>query len=241
MDHDELLTRTAQYQILYQPPRPNPSTTLPPIYATRYDDDDGVARLRRSAYNQHNEDDSHYTYQVAQVPSEFTVSPPPFNITTECSEDHSGDEGGRQSSFLRSQRRTPNRIGVLPFESDNDDDGDPWSQPALSEWNETPRVRFPLPPWSEPDPLEEAREASQLATQEAVRAVGGELMAPLTRFHIEKDKNKCSITFDPPVSGRFVLLKFYNPQLGGCSNIDIQTVIAKGFSGTRYFSSVARM
>jgi len=254
MDHDDLLTRTAQYQIQYQSSRSNQSTTLPPIYTSRYEPET-MSRMRRATYHDppqpgdfyppnvdDDADDDDYDYRVAQIPTEFNVSPPPFTITTECSEDHSGDEGGRPSGFLRSQRRTPNRIGALPFESDNDDEGDVWTEwpgPRPENGRHTP---YGWQPWGEPpDSLEQAREASQLATQEAVRAVGGELMAPLTRFHIDKDKNKCSITFDPPVSGRFILLKFWSPQLGPSTNIDIQAVIAKGFSGPRYFSSVARM
>lgn len=259
MEHDDLLTRTAQYQIQYQSSRPNQSTTLPPIYTSRFDPET-MSRMRRAAYQDpppngdfyphhvdDDADDDDYDYRVAQIPSEFNVAPPPFNITTECSEDHSGDEGGRPPGFLhRSQRRTPNRIGVLPFESDNDDDSYVWTTHGATEWP-APRTEngrhspFAWHPWGEPDSLEQAREASQLATQEAVRAVGGELMAPLTRFHIDKDKNKCSITFDPPVSGRFMLLKFWSPQLGPSTNIDIQAVIAKGFSGPRYFPSAARM
>jgi hypothetical protein len=87
--------------------------------------------------------------------------------------------------------------------------------------------------------LEEAQEASQIATQEAVRAVGGELMAPLAHFFIEKDKNKCTIRFDPPVSGRYILLKMWSPHQDPQKNIDIQAVVAKGFAGTRYCPAVA--
>jgi hypothetical protein len=85
--------------------------------------------------------------------------------------------------------------------------------------------------------LDEAQEAHQIATQEALRAVGGELMVPLTRFHIEKSKNKCAIHFDPPVSGRFILLKMWSPNHDPSKNIDIQAVIAKGFAGPRFFPS----
>ncbi|KAK1827797.1 hypothetical protein QBC39DRAFT_393536 [Podospora conica] len=242
MENDELLKRTAQYHIQYQPSRPNQSTTtLPPIYS-RYETGDSL-RIRQRGYSNglapddEDDEDGDLDYQVAQIPSEFNVSPPPFNITTECSEDHSGDEGGRPPSFGRSQRRTPNRIGALPFESDNDDEVNVWTQQHVG-WPPAPGAGAGFPPygwasWGGPDSLEQAREASQLATQEAVRAVGGELMVPLTRFHIDKDKNKCSITFDPPVSGRYILLKFWspqlgNPQLGPSTNIDIQAVIAKG-------------
>ena len=86
--------------------------------------------------------------------------------------------------------------------------------------------------------LSEAAEASQLATQEAVRAVGGELMVPCARFNIEKGTTKCIIRFDPPVSGRYLLLKMWNPHLEPTGNIDIQGVVAKGFAGPRYVPAV---
>jgi hypothetical protein len=86
--------------------------------------------------------------------------------------------------------------------------------------------------------LAQAQEASQIATQEAVRAVGGELMAPLAHFHIKKHKSKCTIRLDPPASGRFILLKMWSPHHNPSGNIDIQGVIAKGFAGPRYFPAI---
>ncbi|KAK0711473.1 hypothetical protein B0H67DRAFT_646841 [Lasiosphaeris hirsuta] len=244
MNSDELLTRTAQYQIQYLPSRANPSGSLPTIHSVRYDEDAPRIRPHRSARERHLagraalEDDDE-DYRTAQIPTEFNVSPPPFNITTEYSDDHSGDEAGHSAGYLRAYRRTPNRIGSLPFESDNSDDsGDPWG-PSQSDWSDITRLRYSSGGRGDhPMTLEEAQEASQIATQEAVRAVGGELMAPLARFHIEKDKNKCTISFDPPVSGRFILLKMWSPHHDPSKNIDIQAVIAKGFAGPRYFPSV---
>lgn len=84
--------------------------------------------------------------------------------------------------------------------------------------------------------LTEAVEAAEEATQEAVRAVGGTLMAPHARFFIERDKSKCTIRFDPPVSGRYVLIKMWSPQEKG--NIDVQSVVVKGFAGPRFFPAV---
>jgi hypothetical protein len=95
--------------------------------------------------------------------------------------------------------------------------------------------------------LAEAVLAAQEATQEAVKAVGGVpstagaagpsggLMAPLAWFFIEREKSKCVIRFDPPVSGRFILLKMWSPHFSEAANIDIQSVVAKGFAGPRFF------
>ncbi|GKU03263.1 unnamed protein product [Fusarium langsethiae] len=87
--------------------------------------------------------------------------------------------------------------------------------------------------------LTAAWEAHASATQDAVRAVGGgQLLLPHARFYIEKKKSKCTIRFDPPVSGRFILLKMWSSHHDPTSNIDIQSVIARGFAGPRYFPSV---
>ncbi len=87
--------------------------------------------------------------------------------------------------------------------------------------------------------LAEAWDAHASATQDAIRAVGGgSMLAPHARFFIEKKKSKCTIRFDPPVSGRFILLKMWSSQHDPGSNIDIQSVVARGFAGPRYFPSV---
>ncbi len=90
--------------------------------------------------------------------------------------------------------------------------------------------------------LAEAWDAHVHATHEALRAVGGaaggSLLAPHARFHIEKKKRKCTIRFDPPVFGRFILLKMWSPQHDPGSNIDIQSVLTRGFAGSRFYPAV---
>lgn len=54
------------------------------------------------------------------------------------------------------------------------------------------------------------------------------------RFHIRHGKYKVAIRFEPPVSGRFVLLKVWANR----SNVDLQSVIAKGYGGCRFFGAV---
>lgn len=51
------------------------------------------------------------------------------------------------------------------------------------------------------------------------------------RFQIKKGRHKVAIRFEPGVSGRFVLLKLWADR----SNVDVQSVIAKGFGGCRFF------
>lgn len=244
MKMDEYMQRTSQYQIQYLPwPR-----RTSPVYSVRHNPQEPM-RMRRTInrpYRRHPEAPEE-DYRTAEIPAEFSVSPTPLNVTTECFDDRLDDEGNPQPGFLRSRRRTP-RIGSLPFESDNsDNDGDVWG-PSGSDWSfdEMQRLRYSSQGTGDPGAgassssmtLEEAQEANQLATQEAVRAVGGELMAPLARFFIEKSKNRCTITFNPPVSGRFILLKMWSPHHDPKKNIDIQAVIAKGFAGPQLLPSV---
>ncbi|PIA92376.1 hypothetical protein CB0940_09776 [Cercospora beticola] len=54
------------------------------------------------------------------------------------------------------------------------------------------------------------------------------------RFHIRRGKYKVAIKFDPPVSGRFILLKLWANR----SNVDVQSIIAKGYGGARFFPAV---
>lgn len=92
--------------------------------------------------------------------------------------------------------------------------------------------------------LENAIEAADEATEEAVKAVDGRgggqgLMAPHARFFIERDKSRCRLVFEPEVSGRYILLKMWSPEVGADGNIDIQSVVVKGWCGGRWFPKVA--
>ncbi|KAI0883382.1 uncharacterized protein GGS22DRAFT_166822 [Annulohypoxylon maeteangense] len=236
MTSDHLLTRTAQYQIQYSTSRSSPRRTeresqpLTPIVSIRHNEDGSTmthAQIRaRRLYNIWMEDEDN-NVRVAQIPSEFNV-PPPFRVTTECSDDE-GDE-----PIPRGDWRAPNRIGSLPFESETSEDEGGLNDYSFSEAYHRLRRRRNRSNTA----LAEAVEAAQVATQEAVRAVGGELMVPHARFFIERNKSKCTIKFDPPVSGRFILLKMWSPHRDPGANIDIQAVIAKGFAGPRYFPSL---
>ncbi|KAI1350479.1 hypothetical protein F5Y01DRAFT_285921 [Xylaria sp. FL0043] len=241
MTSDHLLNRTAQYQIQYSPARSSSRRTgretqpLNPIVSIRHNEDGSTmtrAQVRARRLYNIGLDDEDNEVAVAQIPSEFNVSPPPFQVTTECSDDEEDDDVN-----VRPSRRAPNRIGPLPFEGDSSDDDEDEEEDDLSISGTYHRSRRQQNRSS--TALAEAAEAAQVATQEAVRAVGGELMAPIARFYIEPHKSKCTIRFDPPISGRFILLKMWNPRRGGPHpNIDIQAIVAKGFAGPRFFPSV---
>ncbi|PGH10126.1 hypothetical protein AJ80_07577 [Polytolypa hystricis UAMH7299] len=64
-----------------------------------------------------------------------------------------------------------------------------------------------------------------------------EALAPHAQFSFaDQKKNMVSIKFDPPVSGRFILIRLWS-RYGG-PNIDIQSVVAHGFAGPRFFPSI---
>ncbi|KAK9771124.1 hypothetical protein SCAR479_12248 [Seiridium cardinale] len=232
MNLDHLLTRTAQYRIPYMPSRSSSrrgereARPLAPIVSIRHNEDGTTmttAQIRARRLYNIGMDDEENDYRSAQIPSEFTASPPPFHVTTVCSDDE-------DDSIIRPYWRAPNRIGSLPFESDE------------SSGDELGLYHDYLPPRSRlRSPLQGSAEDAA-TSQESLRgshSVGeGDLMAAHAKFFIEPDKSKCTIRFDPPVSGRFILLKMWSPRPDSTSNIDIQAVIANGFAGPRYFPAV---
>jgi len=252
MTSDDLLARTAQYQIQYSPPKNRRSGSinsndLPPIMSIRHNGDGSTmttAQVNARRLYDIGLQDEDCDYRTAQIPSDWTADAPPFQVTTECSDDEESDSRARN-------RRTFHRNLGARFEESDTSDSDRATNPENtgSSWHEdylfgrsgssSRAQRLRRRETASNITLSEAVEASQVATQEAVRAVGGELMVPHARFFIERDKSKCTVRFDPPVSGRFILLKMWSPHHSATSNIDIQSVVAKGFAGPRFFPAVS--
>ncbi|KAI5459869.1 hypothetical protein BGZ63DRAFT_359154 [Mariannaea sp. PMI_226] len=268
MNQDEVLSRTARFEIQYAQKANQESgegdISIPPEVLSIQHHERGTTTLRSRGQIYCNDESE---ARVPQMPREFASDLPDFRVTIECSEED--DEDHHAPPFLR---RGANHIGSLPFEnhdSDEDESGLPFSgehftdnitHPSLSHWrlypgtnsglprsrqyfptnpsSSAPRPREYLPGLPSRSSLNDAAEAHAWATQEALRAVGGTLLTPHTRFNIEKHKSKCTIRFDPPVSGRFILLKMWSSHHDPSSNIDIQSVIARGFAGPRYFPSI---
>ncbi|KAJ9612128.1 hypothetical protein H2200_003725 [Cladophialophora chaetospira] len=61
-------------------------------------------------------------------------------------------------------------------------------------------------------------------------------VAPHARFFISRSKSSTAIKFDPPVSGRYILVKLW----AQCpnANIDIQAILAYGYGGPRFFPAI---
>lgn len=201
--------------------------------------------------------DEECNYRTAQIPADFEIfHGPPFQVTTECSDDDSDDA----PSFLH---RSPNQLSGRLFEESDDES---YLSPAVDDYaleQELPSLHprvIPAPTTrptrsvrlrlgahrdhpsatSSAEPIAEAQttEPLQSASQEAGSSTGEELMAPHARFYIERDKSKCTVRFDPPVSGRFILLKMWSPNQDAKGNIDIESVVAKGYAGPRLFPGV---
>ncbi|KAG5985826.1 hypothetical protein E4U54_005775 [Claviceps lovelessii] len=268
MDQDDVLSRTAQYQIQYKNPpqtiQSDDTTTLRPpsdrdaerdgtprhiVSIRHYNDGTTSTRVRRSHSHSQHPDAGLYDDRVPEMPSEFVSSQPHFNVTTECTSDEED-----LFEIPHTLRRPPDRIGSLPFETETSDSdaeiGNPFSTSESIESTDHRQAPLEINPGTlytfesarERDifsiSLSEAWDAHNSATQDAIRAVGGGLLVPHAKFHIEKKKSKCTIRFNPPVSGRFILLKMWSTRHDAASNIDVQTVMAKGYAGPRYFPSV---
>ncbi|KAM0473474.1 hypothetical protein ACHAPX_008221 [Trichoderma viride] len=226
------------------------------ISIQHHDDGTTSTRARRSYVYRTDDDEGR-----PEMPEEFSREMAGFRVTTECSDEEDDDEDGYDGARLH---RTPNRIGSLPFEnleSDADDiilpfsPRDPSDDPLLHHSRRHNIIHRPRGRDDDRDrdhdqdhdlinapsaSLSEAMDAHANATQEAIRAVGlsGSLLSPHARFYIEKKKSKCTIKFEPPVSARYILLKMWSSSHDPTSNIDVQSVIAQGFAGPRYFPSV---
>ncbi|KAK2845296.1 hypothetical protein FQN49_005858 [Arthroderma sp. PD_2] len=74
-----------------------------------------------------------------------------------------------------------------------------------------------------------ARPAAESRTRET------DTMLPIARFSIEHERAAVQIRFNPPVSARYILIKMWAPFNPG--RMDIESIIAHGFAGPRFFPS----
>ncbi|EXJ93107.1 hypothetical protein A1O3_01663 [Capronia epimyces CBS 606.96] len=125
---------------------------------------------------------------------------------------HDGEEGPHN------HRSAPSRTGLRTF---------------------APAVGAPDPA----DPLEE--HGNTLAGLGSKNNPGGfagspssrpDVVLPHARFSISRSKASTSIKFDPPVSGRYILVKLWAHHPN--ANIDVQAILAYGYGGPRFFPSM---
>jgi hypothetical protein len=94
----------------------------------------------------------------------------------------------------------------------------------------------PVPRLTRARPLEEPAQSSMQRTK-APQPAADDPNVQAARFSIKRGKSRVTVKFDPPVSARYMLLKMW----AGRSNVDVQSVIVKGFHGPRFFPSVELM
>ncbi|KLJ07516.1 hypothetical protein EMPG_17032 [Blastomyces silverae] len=269
MTLDELLERTAQYQIVYSPSslRPRRRRHLRGNFSNRYLSSRSPLRsLERSTLggpgnwsDSENEPTPPPSFDAG--PIVYRSSSSGFRITTHF-DDKSDDDINDEDPEEIPSSTDIDRMRMEQIESemrcpDLDIDSDETSgwisgslireqrrfrrrmRQAISDVDVTStlngRGRRRLVP-SLIEPSSTLRNRDTLTDGSKPTASDPEVMKPHARFFIEKEKSMVSIKFDPPVSGKFILIKLWSPFSGG--NIDIQSVVAHGFAGPRFFPSM---
>ncbi|KAL4807844.1 hypothetical protein BDV18DRAFT_136233 [Aspergillus unguis] len=271
MSADELLARTAQYQVhsgSRAPYRRRRGGQLSEEYLNSYRTPlQTLERATLARFGSHSDSDTDTSELPGVSSSQSTEQTPEFRVATEYDERSDGAElGTLGSSFLMPQTLesgTSEMIGTIypPVEdeflcsesddSSSDEDNNPetdaynsrrrdlqrqvramrrqhyMEQDVSARNRHIPNIIQPIAPsaLSEPHPGSNARSLST------------GLMKPLAQFFIKRPKSSVSLNFDPPPSGRYILIKLWSPYNAG--NIDIQSVIAYGYAGPRFFPAAA--
>jgi len=66
----------------------------------------------------------------------------------------------------------------------------------------------------------------------------GDPNVTVASFSIQRNKHAVAVKFDPSISGRYVLVKLWAAPDKG--NVDVQSVIVKGYGGQRFFPAIER-
>lgn len=104
---------------------------------------------------------------------------------------------------------------------------------GLLPWIIPPRPR-PGQEHSSRSPPPENLSQRRLQRSKAPQLATNDPNVQAARFSIKRNKSRVTVKFDPPISGRYILLKLY----AGKSNVDVQSVVAKGYAGPRFFPAM---
>ncbi|KAF2115064.1 hypothetical protein BDV96DRAFT_613031 [Lophiotrema nucula] len=162
-------------------------------------------------------------------------TPPPFTITTESDDDTDESEEATAPAIMADRLRRESR-----WRADSDDEDDltyrlPQVRPAYALGDTYGERRWRTERFLDPIRAQRLRAPSRIEPKNDLPD-SEILINPHARFFIAKHKNKITIRFHPPISGKFVLLKLWSPTHDG--NIDIESVQFYGYSGPRFFPSV---
>jgi hypothetical protein len=108
---------------------------------------------------------------------------------------------------------------------------DPWPVPLEQIIARAPRRNL------SPSPEAPAPAPSRLQRTNIPQPAADDPNVQAARFSIKRRKSRVTVKFDPPVSARYMLLKLW----AGKSNVDVQSVIVKGYAGPRFFPAMELM
>ncbi|KAJ5645601.1 hypothetical protein N7507_011612 [Penicillium longicatenatum] len=244
MTSDELLARTAQYQIQYSSTRRRRGyrrTGLQPSQEYLTGLRTPLQSLDRTVLMGPDSNLATETQTTHDPQTEFRVTTE-YNETVEDNVFVEREDDGLNASVTTDPERANELDDLLCSDTDDDspsddDEDHPMTRRRLEiqrrigsarrsmngdlsqRRRQPPSLIDPIPPPPVPGP--------------AMTTSNGEVLKPHARFFIEREKSVVSIKFDPPPSGRFILIKLWSPRSDG--NIDIQSIIAHGYAGPRFF------
>ncbi|KAL2002604.1 hypothetical protein VTN02DRAFT_6414 [Thermoascus thermophilus] len=239
MTSDELLARTAQYQIQYSPSRRRPyrnrrhGTQPSEEYLNSYRSP--LQSLERTVladpdmYSDSEIDSTVFATTRAGPPthqdptSEFRVTTEYDDKSEDGDEEQESDEELSGAAEIQRMYMAQMEDFLCPEDEDSESDDDSNELGAYNRGRLEMRRRMRAA----------HRQSSVDDSLRRRRSQAPEVMKPHARFFIEREKSMVSIKFDPPPSGRFILIKLWSPYSGG--NIDIQSIVAHGFAGPRFF------
>ncbi|KAL1957652.1 hypothetical protein VTO42DRAFT_5629 [Malbranchea cinnamomea] len=259
MDADNLLSRTAKYEMGYLPPQLR--------LRRQFRNLDRYMRYSFLAFDRTTLDDPnpdrglgpHSNSTTVENSSRFASNVRVTIDHDDKSEDEAADESGGEaeqgSNGIDDEEPYELTEFLRPADTDSEDsqDSDAAFQATLQALEQANARRLqrefsharanPSPPLRRRQALHSPVPVDPLISQDASMEddpsspTSPDVLKPHARFFIEREKGKVSIRFDPPASGRYILIKLWSPCRGG--NIDIQSIIANGYAGPRFFPALS--
>ncbi|KAH8702581.1 hypothetical protein BGW36DRAFT_373140 [Talaromyces proteolyticus] len=244
MTSEELLERTARYQIHYESlnrrcHRPRRQYSQPSHeYMNAYRSPLQVIERSDSSVG-----DSGVQTESQDPFATPETTEPQFRVTTEHDDN---SDGGPNDNQENDEFPSATEIELMNFGEDGElfcpEEGDESDDDEASVFNQD---RFEMRRRFRDHHNQHGAGRTRLATPSRIvpTASFGEftsqesdVIKPHAQFFIKRENSMVSIKFDPPPSGRFILIKLFSPRSGG--NIDIESIMVHGFAGTRYFPSL---
>ncbi|KIW20378.1 hypothetical protein PV08_00953 [Exophiala spinifera] len=140
----------------------------------------------------------------------------------ENDESFSERDGGSVNDGTASRRR---RLGRRPVDTSA---ADAFQSEPVSPANE------PLSP-SGNLPGDSTAKSSRFEPEASSSVGSSNTVTPQAQFNISRSKSRASVKFDPPLSGRYILVKLWAQTTN--NNIDVQAILPCGYGGPRFFPS----